>query len=147
MINNLLQTIKRELAGKLAGQSELDNNKAEEASGTVTDTVKEGLEEKAEKGQFDDITALFGKGGESTGFANNLMSKVETNLTGKVGLPKNIASKIAAFAVPFVIKKIQEFTSAKGKDNKQGIQEMLGDLTKGSLKDKLTGGLGKKFGL
>lgn len=146
MINNILQTIKGELTGKLAGQSELDSNKAEEASGTVTNTVKEEITKKAEKGQFDDIKALSEEGGASTGFANSLIDKVAFNLSGKVGLSPDVANKIAAFAVPFVINKFKDLTAAKGKDNKEGMMEMLGDLTKGSFKDKLTGGLGKKFG-
>lgn len=146
MIGNVLQTIKRELAGKLTGETELSGNKAEEASATVTDTVKDGLTEKAEKGQFDDIMGLLGKGGESTGFANNMVSKVTGNLATKVGLSPDMAGKIASFAVPFVISKLGSLTSSKGTDNKQGIQEMMGDLMKGSLKDKLPGGLGKKFG-
>jgi len=141
-----LQTIKGELTGKLAGQSELSNDKAEKASGTVTNTVKEEITEKAEKGQFDEIKALSEEGGASSGFANNLVTKVAGNLSGKVGLSPNVANKVAAFAVPFVINKFKDLTAAKGKDNKQGMMEMLGDLTKGSFKDKLTGGLGKKFG-
>jgi hypothetical protein len=146
MIANFLQTIKGELAGKLAGQSDLSNDKAEEASSTVTNTVKDEISEKAQKGQLNDIMALMGKGGASSGFARNLESKVAGNLAGKVGIPQNIAAKVASFAVPFVVNKLGDFTSSKGKDNKEGIQEMLGGLGLGSLKDKLPGGLGKKFG-
>ncbi len=145
MINNILQTIKSELTGKLAGPSELSSDKAEEASGTVTNTVREEITEKAEKGQFDDIKSLSEEGGASTGFANSLINKVAVNLSGKVGLSPNVANKIAAFAVPFVISKFKDLTAAKGKDNKQGMKEMLGDLTKRSSKSKLLGGLGKKF--
>ncbi len=146
MINNILQTLKGELAGKLAGQSELSSDKAEEASSTVTNTVKDEITSKAEKGQFDDIMSLLGKGGAASGFAGNLESKVAQNLAARVGIPQNVASKIASFAVPFVVNKLGDFTSSKGKDNKEGIQEMLGGLGLGSLKDKLPGGLGKKFG-
>ena len=146
MINNILQTLKGELAGKLAGQSELSSDKAEEASSTVTNTVKDEITSKAEKGQFDDIMSLLGKGGAASGFAGNIESKVAQNLAARVGIPQNVASKIASFAVPFVVNKLGDFTSSKGKDNKEGIQEMLGGLGLGSLKDKLPGGLGKKFG-
>ena len=146
MINNILQTLKGELAGKLAGQSELSSDKAEEASSTITNTVKDEITSKAEKGQFDDIMSLLGKGGAASGFAGNLESKVAQNLAARVGIPQNVASKIASFAVPFVVNKLGDFTSSKGKDNKEGIQEMLGGLGLGSLKDKLPGGLGKKFG-
>jgi hypothetical protein len=146
MINNFLQTIKSELAGKLSGQSDLSSDKAEEASSTVTNTVKDEISEKAQKGQIDGIMALMGKGGASSGLARNLEGKVAGNLAAKVGIPQNIAAKIASFAVPFVVSKLGEFTSSKGKDNNEGKQEMLGELGLGSLKDKLPGGLGKKFG-
>ena len=147
MIDKFLQAIKGELAGKLAGQSELSNDKAEEASSIVTNTVKDEVSEKARKGQFDDIMALIGKGDTSSGYVRNLESKVAGKLTGKVGIPQSIATKIASFAVPFVVNKLEDFTSSKGKDNKEGIKEMLGGRGLGSLKDKLPGGLGKKFGL
>lgn len=146
MIENLIQTIKGELAGNLAGKINLDQEKAMVASGTVTNTIKDEIAGKAEKGQFDDIVALLGKGGASTGFANNIINKVIKNLSSRVGLSQNVANQIATFAVPFVINKLGSLTSSAGKDNREGIQEMLGDLMKGSLKDKFMGGLGKKFG-
>ena len=37
-------------------------------------------------------------------------------------------------------------TSAKGKTNEDGVKDIMGDLLKGSVKDKLMGGLGKNFG-
>lgn len=146
MITDFLNTIKGELTGQLAGKTELSQDKLGSAADIVTNTFKEGIKDKAATGQFDDIAALLGKGGASSGFANNLIKNAVGNLVGKLGLPQNIANQVATFAVPFVINKLGSFASAKGKDNKEGVQELLGDLIKGSVKDKLLGGLGKKFG-
>lgn len=146
MLNDFLNSVKGELANQLAGKTDLNPEKAKNASGVVAETFKNGLAEKAEQGKFDDILALFGKGGASTGFANNLVNNAVGNLAAKVGLPKEVAAKVAGFAVPFIISKFGSFASEKGKNNKEGVQDLLGDLLKGSVKDKLLGGLGKKFG-
>ncbi len=146
MLNDFLNSIKGELANQLAGKTDLQPENAKNASGVVAESFKNGLAEKAKQGQFDDILSLFGKGGASTGFANNLINNSVGNLAAKVGLPKEVAAKVAGFAVPFIINKLGSFASEKGKDNKEGVQDLLGDLIKGSVKDKLLGGLGKKFG-
>lgn len=146
MLNNFLDTIKGELIGKLADNTGLESGKLNRSAEVTTDSIKEGITEKAGQGQFDDIVALTKPGGESSGFANNLINKTVNNLAAKVGLPGDMATKVAGFAVPFVISKLRDFTSQKGKNDKEGIRDMLGDLAGGSLKDKL-GGLGKKFGL
>lgn len=146
MLNNFLDTVKGELRGKLADNTGLESGKLDQSAEVTTDSVREGLTEKASQGQFDDIAALTKPGGESSGFANNLINKTVSNLSAKVGLPKEMATKVAGFAVPFVISKFRDYSSQKGKDDKAGMQDLLGDLTGGSAKDKL-GGLGKKFGL
>jgi hypothetical protein len=146
MINEFLTSIKGELANQLSEKTELKPERVNNASEVVAETLKEGIAEKAKQGQFDDILSLFGKGGTSTGFANNLVNKTVGNLASKVGLPQDVASKVAGFAVPFIISKLGNFASEKGKDNKEGVQDLLGDLLKGSVKNKLLGSLGKKFG-
>lgn len=146
MLNSFLTSIKGELANQLAGKTELAPDNVKNASEVVAETFKQGLAEKAKQGQFDDILSLLGKGGTSTGFASNLIGNTVGNLASKVGLPKEVAAKVANFAIPFIINKFGNFASEKGKDNKDGVQDLLGDLLKGSVKDKLLGGLGKKFG-
>ncbi|MBW6533958.1 MAG: hypothetical protein K0B11_03035 [Mariniphaga sp.] len=146
MLNDFLNSIKGELTNQIAGKTDLNPENAKNASGVVAETFKNGLAEKAKQGKFDDILSLFGEGKTSTGFAGNLINNTVGNLAAKVGLPKEVAAKVAGFAVPFIISKLGSFASEKGKNNKEGVQDLFGDLIKGSVKDKLLGGLGKKFG-
>lgn len=146
MINQFLESVKSELTGKLSEQNELNSNQAEEASATVTNTFRDEFAEKARNGQLNDIKSLLGKDGASTGFAGSLQGKVAASLSGKSGIPANVATKIASVAVPFVINKLGNFASAKGKDSTGGIQEMLGGLGKDSISDNIPGGIGKKLG-
>jgi len=146
MINDLLHTIKGELTNQLARKTDLNQEKVNSASTVVTETFKDGLAERAKQGKLDDILGLLSKDGATSGFANSLISSTISNLVAKVGLPQNVANQIASFAVPFIVNKLGNFASAKGQDNKEGVQDLLGDLLKGSVKDKLLGGLGKKFG-
>ncbi len=108
--------------------------------------LKMDLLKRAKQGKLDDILGLLSKDGATSGFANSLISSTISNLVTKVGLPQNVANQIASFAVPFIVNKLGNFASAKGQDNKEGVQDLLGDLLKGSVKDKLLGGLGMKFG-
>ena len=130
----------------MAGKTELDPGKFNSASGVITDTLKDSLASKLKQGQLDDIVSLFGKSGGSSSIANHMVTETVGNLVSKLGISKGIASQVAGFAVPFIINKLGSFASGAGKANKDGVNDLLGDLLTDSVKDKLLGGLGKKFG-
>lgn len=146
MLNEFLKTIKAGLVDKLAGKTEVDEGKLDGVAQVVTDTFKTGLEDKASSGKLGDIMGLLGKEGSSSPFASSLVNNTVSNLASKLGLPKGVSDTIAGIAIPFIIDKFSSFTSAKGKSNQEGVKDIVGDLLKGSAKDKLMGGLGKKFG-
>ena len=146
MLNEFLKTVKGGLVSQLAGKTEVDEGKLDGVANVVTDTFKEGLMDKASSGKLNDIMGLLGKGGSSSPFASSLVSSTINNLVSKIGLPKAVADKIGTIAIPFIIDKFSDFTSDKGKSNEEGVKDIFGDLLKGSAKDKLIDGLGKKFG-
>jgi hypothetical protein len=146
MINDFLNSIKGDLLSQITDQSEINKDQLSEVPDIVTDTFKDGMVDKLKSGGISDILSLFGDKGSTSPFAGSLVNGVITNLISKLGLSKGISATIANIAVPFVIDKFNDFASSKGKDNSEGITEMLGDLVTGSLKDDLLGGLGKKFG-
>ena len=146
MLNDFLKTVKGGLVSQLAGKTEVDEGKLDGVAEVVTDTFKTGLEEKASNGKLADIMALLGKGGSSSPFASSLVSSTINNLVSKLGLPKAVADKIGPIAIPFIIDKFSNFTTEKGKSNEEGVKDIFADLLKGSAKDKLIDGLGKKFG-
>lgn len=146
MLDQFLKTVQGGLVKQLAGNTEVDKGKLDGVAKVVTDTFKTGLADKASSGNVNDIVGLLGKGGSSSPFAGSLVNNVVANLVSKLGLPKGVSDSLARVAVPFIIDQFSSFTSAKGKSNAEGIQDIMGELLKGSLKDKLIGGLGKKFG-
>ncbi|NLZ74058.1 MAG: hypothetical protein GX905_09655 [Bacteroidales bacterium] len=146
MLDNFLKTVKGGLVKQLAGKTEVEDNKLDGVASVVTDTFKTGLKDTASSGKLNDIMGLLGKGGSSSPLAGSLIKSTVTNLVSKLGLPKGVADKIGSIAIPFIIDKFSDFTSEKGKSNEEGVKEIFGDLLKGSAKDKLLGGLGKKFG-
>ena len=146
MLDQFLKTVQGGLVKQLAGNTEVDKGKLDGVAKVVTDTFKTGLADKASSGNVNDIIGLLGKGGSSSPFAGSLVNNVVANLVSKLGLPKGVSDSLARVAVPFIIDQFSSFTSAKGKSNAEGIQDIMGELLKGSLKDKLIGGLGKKFG-
>ena len=147
MLDQFLKTVKGGLANQLAGKAEVEEGKLDSVANVVTDTFKKGLMDKASSGKLNDIMGLLGKGGSSSPLAGSLVNSTINNLVSKLGLPKAVADKIGAIAIPFIIDKFSDFTSEKGKSNEEGVKDIFGDLLKGSAKDKILGGLGKKFGL
>lgn len=146
MLNEFLKTVKGGLVSQLAGKTEVVEGKLDGVANVVTDTFKEGLMDKASSGKLNDIMGLLGKGGSSSPFASSLVSSTINNLVSKIGLPKAVADKIGTIAIPFIIDKFSNFTTEKGKSNEEGVKDIFADLLKGSAKDKLIDGLGKKFG-
>lgn len=146
MIEDFIKSLKSGLGDQLTGTSGLDTDKIGDVSDVITDTFKEGVSEKVSSGQIGDIMGLLGKGGSSSSFAGGMVNNVVGNLVSKLGLSKEISNTIANVAVPFIIDKFSGFASENGKDNEEGISDLLGDVMKGSIKDNLIGGLGKKFG-
>ncbi len=145
MLNDFLKTIQGSLGEKLKGTG-VESDKISGVTDVVTNTFKDGLMEKFSAGDLSSITGLLGKGGSSSPFAGSLANSVVGNLISKLGLSKEISNTVAKMAVPFVIEKLSGFASEKGKNSEDGIGDLMGDLLKGSMKDKLLGGLGKKFG-
>jgi hypothetical protein len=146
MLDEFLKTLKGGLGEQLTKTAGLDSGKLDSVTDVVTDTFKDGLMEKFSGGDLSAITGLLGKGGSSSPLAGSLVSSVIGNLISKVGLSKDMSNTVAKFAVPFIIDKLSGFASDNGKDNEEGISDLMGDLLTGSVKDKLLGGLGKKFG-
>ncbi len=145
MLNDFLKTIQGSLGEQLSGAG-VESDKISGVTDVVTNTFKDGLMEKFSGGDLSSIAGLLGKGGSSSPFAGSLANNVVGNLISKVGLSKEISNSVAKLAVPFVIEKLSGFASEKGKTGEDGIGDLMGDLIKGSMKDKLLGGLGKKFG-
>ncbi len=146
MLNDFLNSVKGGLLNQLSGKTDLDSVKLNGVADVVTETFKEGLLNKFKSGQLGDIAGLLNTGGNSTPFAGALVNNTVTNLTSKLGIPKTVSNSVACIAVPFIINKLGSFASSKGKTGEDGVSALLGDLVKGSLKDNLLGGLGKKFG-
>ncbi len=146
MLNQFLNTVKGGLVSQLSEKTELEEGKLDGVANVVTDTFKSGLMDKVSSGNLADIMGLLGKGGSSSSLAGSLVNSTVSNLVSKLGLPKGIANKIGSIAIPFIISKFSDFTSEKGKTNEEGVKDIFSELIKGSAKDKILGGLGKKFG-
>lgn len=146
MIDNLLDTIKGSLIDQLGKNTNADSNQLGDITQEVTSTFKEGLINQFSAGNLGDIVGLFNKEGSQSPMASMLSQKTVSNLISKLGISESISKQIATFAVPFLIEKFGVLLTTNGKNNESGINELIGDLTGGTLKNQLLGGLGKKLG-
>lgn len=146
MINDFLKSIQNNLAGQLSDKTEVSENMLGKVSNEVSNSFKEGLLDQFQSGNVGDIVSLFNKGGDKSPLAGLFLNKTVSNLVSRLGLSETLSKQIASVAVPFVIEKFGALAVSKGKNNEAGLSDLLGDLLQGSVKDKLLGGLGKKFG-
>lgn len=146
MIDNLLNSIKSSLTDKLEQNTNADSNQLGDISQEITSTFKDGLLSHFSKGNVSDIVGLFEKGGSQSPLASALTKSTVSNLISRLGISESLSKQIATFAVPFVVDKLGALLTSEGKNSEAGISELLGGLLEGSVKDKLLGGLGKKFG-
>ena len=145
MIESVLNKLKNNLNDQLVGMVDLKNENTHAIVEVVTDTFKNSLFEKFTSGSPGNIAGLFGNRGMDNSMEASLMLHVSTGLASKFGISEKISSNVAKFCVPFLIDNISKFLKAEGKNNQQGISELMDGLASSAIKNKLIGGLGKKL--
>ncbi|MFV0376228.1 MAG: hypothetical protein ACK5JD_02870 [Mangrovibacterium sp.] len=146
MLDEFLSSVKGGLLEQISGKTDLDSSQLKRTPDVITDSFKDGLLDRFKQGQLGDIAGLLGQGGSSSPLAGSLVNSTVSNLVSKLGLSKSVSSTIATVAVPFIINKFNSFASSKGVKGEAGLQDLLGNLASGALKDNLLGGLRSKFG-
>ncbi len=137
MLSYIFKTKHRELVNLLFAETNLDSNKSHKASDITIQIIKDGLMAKFEKGQLDDLIALISKGGYHSTFAGELENKIMDRLKEKMNLAEDLASRVAALAVSFLINSLGGFMQERNKTNRKGIQELMAGEQKDSMRNKL----------
>jgi hypothetical protein len=140
MIQETINSLIGELTGLLTQKTGLTPDKANASVDLAKEDIATGLKKEVSNGNIAGLMGLL-KGGSTSGnpIVNNLINQYAVSLIAKLGLPEPVSRQVAAFAIPFILSKLQG--KAAGKSNTE-LAGMLGGDMGGGMGDLLNKGLG-----
>ncbi|MFV0506263.1 MAG: DUF937 domain-containing protein [Bacteroidales bacterium] len=149
MLDGILDLVKDQAMKAIGGNTDVPEEKKEDAINTTTSTIVDGLKDQMSSGNLDSIMGLFG--GSKSDVTNNplvssLQNSVVSALGKKVGLNPSICSSIASAVVPTLIGMISN--KEKDPNDSFSIASLVGSFAgqQGGKKGGLLGGLSNLFG-
>ncbi len=147
MLEQIISSLKGELMQKFTGgEQSIPEHKVDDAVRLAKDNMVDSVKDEAQRGNIGGIMDLFKnkQNVESNPIVSNMIMKYAGDLGTKLGISPNMASTIASFAIPFILKKLMGKADEQGMDQ-TGIMGMLGQ--EGGLGDVFKGGnLGDTLG-
>ena len=151
MLEQLINSVKSEVGGQIAGQTKLPSGTIDKVFSEIGDVTKQEVTNQMMGGNLSNVMNLFSdkpNNKEANSLQSNITSGVISNLTGKLGLSPQIAKTITAVAIPALIKMITKKNNSTPDDDSSPLKEIFGGSGKGGMfgdtaKDML-GGLFKK---
>lgn len=143
MIKNLINdALKSEGSGILENLG-LDSNKQGKAIDLAKESMMSGLTNSLSSGKIGDITKAF-SGGTSSPLVQSIVAEYGSSLIQKLGLNATLAKTISSTLIPAVFNFINNRDDAPT-DNDSGVKDLMGDLVKNTITNKLGGILKNKF--
>jgi uncharacterized protein YidB (DUF937 family) len=129
MLEQLINSLKSEVGGQLANQSNLTSGHIDQIFSIIGNVAKSEVAGHILSGKLSDVMSLFSKSANSDG-ANqlqaNISSGVISNLTSKLGLSPEMASNIASKALPVLLEKITNHNSTTPDDDPSPLHDIFG---------------------
>jgi hypothetical protein len=140
MIQATINSLKGELTGMLTQKTGLTPDKASASVDIAKEDIASGLKKEASNGNISGLMGLL-KGGNTTGnpIVGNIINQYAVSLITRLGLSETVSRQVAAFAIPFILSKLQGKTAGKSDGD---IAGMLGGDPGGGMGDLLKKGLG-----
>lgn len=149
MLEQLINSVKSEVGGQIAGQTKLPSGTIDKVFSVIGDVTKKEVTNQMIGGNLSNVMNLFSNkpnNNEANSLQSNITSGVISNLTGKLGLSPQIASTISSIAIPALIGMITKKNSATPDDDPSPLKEIFGGAGKGGfLGDAAKGMLGGLF--
>lgn len=148
MIEQIISSLKGELMQKFtAGEQSIPQDKVDDAAVLAKDNMVGTVKDEVQRGNLNGILGLLDnkQNVESNPIVSNMIMKYAGDLGAKLGISPSMATTIANFAIPFILKKLMGKAEAQGMD-KTSIMGMLGGSGKNDMGDMLKGKLGDSLG-
>ncbi len=128
MLGQLLKNLQGETNEKLAEIPEFDSNKSEDAVNIAGEVVNEEVGKELESGNKETLMNLFSDN-ENSENANKVEGKVKngviSKLISKLGIDKNVASKVATAVVPNLLKKVTDENKKTPEDDPSPLENLF----------------------
>jgi uncharacterized protein YidB (DUF937 family) len=129
MLDQLVNSLKSEIGGQIAGQSNLQSGHIDQIFSILGNVAQKEVGGHMAQGNLGDVMNLFTKTPNSAG-ANKLQSNISSGaiseITKKLGISPAVASSIVASALPGLISKITNHNSSTPDDDPSPLKELFG---------------------
>ena len=147
MLEQLLNSLKSEMGGQIAGQTNLQSGHLDQIFSIIGNVAKKEVSGHMLQGKLSEVMNLFSNSPNTDGanqLQSNISSGVLSELTSKLGLSPAVAGSIASTAVPGLIDKITNHNNTTPDDDPSPLHELFGTAGGGGILDtakNLLGGL------
>lgn len=150
MLDQLLNTVKSQVGGEIAGKTNLPAGKLDEVFSEIGNVTKKEVTNQMVGGNISNVMNLFSDKPNNSGanqIQSNISSGVISNLTGKLGLSPQIAQTISSIAIPAVMNMITSKNKETPDDDPSPLNDLFGGgkgMSVDSAKDMIGGFFRKK---
>ena len=148
MLEQLINSLKSEVGGQVAGQTNLPVGHLDQIFSIISNSVKKEVAGHIAGGKLSEVMNLFSNEPNTAG-ANQLQSNISSGaiseITSKLGLSPETASSITSSVLPGLIAKITNHNSTTPDDDPSPLHQLFGTGggILGTAKNLLGGLLGK----
>lgn len=151
MLDQIVNLVKEQAMSQFINNTEVPNERAEEAAEIAGQSIFEGLKEEVLSGNITKLTGLLsGKvDTEESGIAEIIKSGLAHQLTSKMGLDAQTTSDAASSVLPGLLEQvIGKFASPKQEDAGFDVASLIQMASggEGGVEDMVKGMIGKKLG-
>lgn len=149
MLDQIINSLKGELAKKFTGEFGMQEDKVDDAVGIAKDDILETVKDEVGRGNLGGLMSLFQNKEQigSNPIVTNIIKKYAGDLGSKLGLDPSLSSTIANYAIPFILGRFINTAQEKGVDQASlmsmfsgsGDGKDIGDMLKGQFGDSLGG--------
>lgn len=150
MLEQLINSVKSEVGGQIAGKTNLPSGTIDKVFSVIGDVTKKEVTSQMVGGNLSNVMNLFSdkpNNSQANQIQSNISSGVLSNLTGKLGLSPQIANTITSIAIPALMNMITKKNKTTPDDDPSPLNELFGASEGGLLggvAKNVLGGLFKK---
>ncbi len=149
MLEQIIASLKGELLQKFTkGEQSIPEDKVDDAVGLAKDNMLETVKDEVQRGNLNGLLDLFKdkQNVASHPIVTNMIMKYAGDLGAKLGIPPNMATTIANFAIPFILKKIMGKAEEQGVDQNALMGMLGGSMGGGDMGNLMKGKFGDALG-
>lgn len=146
MFDQLFNLVKEHASEAIVKNQDVPNEHNEASMREATNTIHQTLSSEVQKGNFQDVVGMFGKGGNMAAnpMVGQMIGQFAGKLAGQFGVDERKAQGIASTLIPQVLGQLTKKTNDPN-DSSFDINSIMGNLSGGKTSNTDFGGLVKNM--